>query len=107
MRLDTPYPSSPPFPTPSYSSTSTLPTPPPPSGLPAYAPMDGFHLTRAQLSAMPDPMTAHARRGAEFTFDGAAFLSLIESLREPSPPSPSAPPSTSTTATTLPPPQSP
>ena len=43
--------------------------------------MDGYHLTRAQLSAMPDPATAHARRGAEFTFDGAAFLSLISTLR--------------------------
>jgi pantothenate kinase len=46
-------------------------------------PMDGFHLTRAQLSAMPDPVRAHARRGAEFTFDGAAFLALVESLRAP------------------------
>ncbi|ERT02940.1 uncharacterized protein SPSK_09632 [Sporothrix schenckii 1099-18] len=46
-------------------------------------PMDGFHLTRAQLSAMPDPVRAHARRGAEFTFDGAAFLALVERLRAP------------------------
>lgn len=46
-------------------------------------PMDGFHLTRAQLSAMPDPERAHARRGAEFTFDGAAFLALVNSLRAP------------------------
>ena len=45
-------------------------------------PMDGFHLTRAQLSAMPDPAHAHARRGAEFTFDGAAFLRLVETLRQ-------------------------
>ncbi|EFX03494.1 kinase-related protein [Grosmannia clavigera kw1407] len=44
-------------------------------------PMDGFHLTRAQLSAMPDPERAHARRGAEFTFDGAAFLVLVQRLR--------------------------
>ncbi|KAI0393340.1 P-loop containing nucleoside triphosphate hydrolase protein [Xylariaceae sp. FL0594] len=49
----------------------------------AFVPMDGYHLTRAQLSAMPDPVTAHARRGAEFTFDGAAFLSLVKALREP------------------------
>lgn len=47
--------------------------------------MDGYHLTRAQLSAMPDPATAHARRGAEFTFNGSAFLSLIASLRSPDP----------------------
>lgn len=46
-------------------------------------PMDGFHLTRAQLSAMSDPVHAHARRGAEFTFDGGAFLRLVESLRTP------------------------
>lgn len=32
---------------------------------------------------MPDPVTAHARRGAEFTFDGAAFLRLVQRLREP------------------------
>lgn len=49
----------------------------------AYVPMDGYHLTRAQLSAMPDPAHAHARRGAEFTFDGASFLSLVTTLRDP------------------------
>lgn len=45
--------------------------------------MDGYHLTRAQLSAMPDPVLAHARRGAEFTFDGASFLRLVKTLRSP------------------------
>lgn len=45
--------------------------------------MDGYHLTRAQLSAMPDPQTAHARRGAAFTFDAPAFLELVKKLREP------------------------
>jgi pantothenate kinase len=45
--------------------------------------MDGYHLTRAQLSAMPDPETAHARRGAEFTFDGEGFLRLVQALRQP------------------------
>jgi len=45
--------------------------------------MDGYHLTRAQLSAMPDPNTAHARRGAAFTFDAPAFLKLVKQLREP------------------------
>lgn len=54
----------------------------------AFVPMDGYHLTRAQLSAMPDPATAHARRGAEFTFDGASFLKLVRALREPLPPVP-------------------
>ncbi|KAI2606435.1 phosphoribulokinase/uridine kinase [Hypoxylon fragiforme] len=54
-----------------------------------FVPMDGYHLTRAQLSAMPDPALAHARRGAEFTFDGSAFLSLVQSLRiAPPPPTP-------------------
>lgn len=46
-------------------------------------PMDGFHLTRAQLSAMPDPELAHARRGAEFTFDGQGFYELVKELRKP------------------------
>lgn len=45
--------------------------------------MDGYHYTRAQLDAMPDPALAHARRGAEFTFDGEAFLALIRRLKEP------------------------
>lgn len=45
--------------------------------------MDGYHLSRAQLSALPDPGTAHARRGAAFTFDGDSFLSLVRLLRQP------------------------
>lgn len=45
--------------------------------------MDGYHLSRAQLSALPDPTTAHARRGAVFTFDGTSFLTLVRKLREP------------------------
>lgn len=49
----------------------------------AFIPMDGYHLTREQLSAMPDPVTAHARRGAAFTFDAPAFLDLVQRLREP------------------------
>ncbi|TWU72449.1 hypothetical protein ED733_003692 [Metarhizium rileyi] len=48
-----------------------------------YVPMDGFHFTRAALSAMKDPANAHARRGAAFTFDAAKFLTLIQRLREP------------------------
>lgn len=46
-------------------------------------PMDGYHLTRAQLAAMPDPEHAFARRGAEFTFDGVKFLELVKKLRQP------------------------
>lgn len=49
----------------------------------AFIPMDGFHLSREQLSAMPDPDSAHARRGAAFTFDAPAFLALVKELRKP------------------------
>ncbi|USP76660.1 uncharacterized protein yc1106_03934 [Curvularia clavata] len=49
----------------------------------AFIPMDGFHLSRAQLDAMPDPDSAHARRGAAFTFDGDSFYALVKKLREP------------------------
>jgi len=53
------------------------------SPLAAFVPMDGYHLSRKQLDAMPDPVSAHARRGAAFTFDGESFLSLVKKLREP------------------------
>lgn len=56
---------------------------PPGDAIATFLPMDGYHLTRAQLSAMPDPHTAHFRRGAAFTFDAAAFLELVKKLREP------------------------
>ncbi|KAL4937965.1 hypothetical protein BDV06DRAFT_202005 [Aspergillus oleicola] len=49
----------------------------------ATIPMDGYHLTRAQLAQMPDPEMAAARRGAAFTFDGDKFLELVRALREP------------------------
>jgi pantothenate kinase len=45
--------------------------------------MDGFHYTRAQLDAMPDPREAHRRRGAAFTFDADAYAGLIAKLRAP------------------------
>jgi pantothenate kinase len=45
--------------------------------------MDGYHLSRAQLDAMPDSTNAHARRGAAFTFDGESFFKLVKKLREP------------------------
>ncbi|KAI4212484.1 MAG: hypothetical protein LQ351_004736 [Letrouitia transgressa] len=53
------------------------------AGIAAFVPLDGYHLSRAQLSALPDPTTAHARRGAAFTFDAAGFLRLVRALREP------------------------
>lgn len=42
---------------------------PPPA---AFIPMDGYHFSRKELDAMPDPKFAHDRRGAAFTFDGEA-----------------------------------
>lgn len=53
----------------------------------SYIPMDGYHLSRARLSSMPDPENAHARRGAAFTFDGDSFLALVKKLRSPLTPS--------------------
>lgn len=55
------------------------PTSPPPA---TFLPMDGFHLTRAELSALPNPSEAHFRRGASFTFSAPKFLTLVQALRE-------------------------
>jgi len=49
--------------------------------------MDGYHYYRSQLDTFPDPANAHARRGAAFTFDGSAFLSLVRQIRQPLTPS--------------------
>lgn len=46
-------------------------------------PLDGYHLTRAQLHAMPNPEEAVFRRGAPFTFDGQAYYELVKKLRRP------------------------
>ena len=43
--------------------------------------MDGFHLYRSQLDAMSDPAEAHARRGAPWTFDAAAFVDCVRWVR--------------------------
>jgi pantothenate kinase len=43
--------------------------------------MDGFHLTKAQLSQMPDPEKAFARRGAHWTFDGPGFVHKVRALK--------------------------
>ncbi|KAF9034659.1 P-loop containing nucleoside triphosphate hydrolase protein [Hymenopellis radicata] len=45
--------------------------------------MDGFHFTRAQLDAFPDPKLAHDRRGSHWTFDAAAYLAFMQTLRLP------------------------
>ena len=65
------------------ASAPTSAVPAPTDDIAIVVPLDGFHLTRAQLSAMPDPVTAHARRGAAFTFDAPAFLALVRRLRAP------------------------
>ncbi|KAH7908786.1 P-loop containing nucleoside triphosphate hydrolase protein [Hygrophoropsis aurantiaca] len=44
--------------------------------------LDGWHLTRAQLDAMPDPKFAHDRRGAHWTFDGASYVTFARLLRQ-------------------------
>lgn len=43
--------------------------------------MDGFHLSKAALSAMPDPEAAFARRGAPWTFDASALASRLQAVR--------------------------
>lgn len=45
--------------------------------------LDGYHLPRAALDRLSDPIIAHARRGAAFTFDAASFLQVVKRLREP------------------------
>lgn len=59
------------------------PSSPAPAPIAISLPMDGYHLTRAQLSALPNPTHAFARRGAAFTFDAYKFLSLVRALCEP------------------------
>ncbi|CDO70949.1 hypothetical protein BN946_scf184829.g58 [Trametes cinnabarina] len=48
-----------------------------------YVGLDGWHLTRAQLDAFPNPKLAHDRRGAHWTFDGEGYVAFIRALREP------------------------
>ena len=45
--------------------------------------LDGWHLTRAQLDAMPDPKLAHDRRGSHWTFDAHNYVTFIRQLKEP------------------------
>lgn len=46
-------------------------------------PLDGYHLTRKQLSELPNAEEAIFRRGAAFTFDAHSYLSLVEKVRQP------------------------
>jgi pantothenate kinase len=52
--------------------------------------LDGWHLTQAQLDALPDSKLAHDRRGSHWTFDGYGYVSFVRSLREPVSPGTSA-----------------
>ncbi|KAJ7267473.1 P-loop containing nucleoside triphosphate hydrolase protein [Mycena rebaudengoi] len=45
--------------------------------------LDGWHLTRAELSLFPDPKSAHERRGIHWTFDGPGYVTFVQSLRFP------------------------
>ncbi|KAK7675867.1 hypothetical protein QCA50_021199 [Cerrena zonata] len=44
--------------------------------------LDGWHFTRAQLDAMPDPKLAHDRRGAHWTFDGESYTDFMRELQK-------------------------
>lgn len=44
-------------------------------------PMDGFHLSRSQLDKMLNPVRAHRRRGAHWTFDALSFVQAVESAK--------------------------
>lgn len=45
---------------------------------------DGWHLPRSALDKFEDVKNAYDRRGAAFTFDGAAFSTFVQSLRSSS-----------------------
>ncbi|KFY69952.1 hypothetical protein V499_09604 [Pseudogymnoascus sp. VKM F-103] len=62
------------------SHAASNPSSPP---LAVYVPMDGFHLTRAQLSAMPNAAEAHERRGAPWTFDPQKLLDFVRAMKDP------------------------
>ncbi|KAL1406807.1 hypothetical protein Q8F55_006214 [Vanrija albida] len=47
--------------------------------------IDGWHYSQAQLRAMENPVHLFARRGAHFTFDGAAYAAFVGALDEPRP----------------------
>ena len=43
--------------------------------------MDGFHLSKAQLSQLANPEAALARRGAPWTFDALGFVDKVKQLK--------------------------
>ncbi len=44
-------------------------------------PCSGYHYYRRELDAMSDPAAMHARRGAHWTFNAAAFLAAMRRVR--------------------------
>lgn len=44
--------------------------------------MDGFHLSKAQLQALPNANKAFARRGAPWTFDSTAFIERVNKIKQ-------------------------
>ena len=53
-------------------------------GIAVLVGLDGWHLSRAALAAMPDPQLARDRRGAHWTFDGAGYVAFVRALRRDS-----------------------
>lgn len=47
-------------------------------------PMDGFHLYRHELDQLSDPLEAHRRRGAPFTFDADKLILLLKQIKNSS-----------------------
>jgi len=45
-------------------------------------PLDGYHYYRSELDAMENPLEAHARRGAPFTFNSRRFLNDLINARD-------------------------
>ncbi len=45
-------------------------------------PMDGFHLPREALDALPNKAEAYARRGAAWTYDAVGVLNLVHLLHQ-------------------------
>lgn len=50
----------------------------------AVLPQDGFHYYRDELKKFDNPEEAFERRGAPFTFNSAAFLTIVKKLKDPS-----------------------
>jgi pantothenate kinase len=51
------------------------------SGYASVVPMDGYHLTRAQLDQFHNPEEAHYRRGSPMTFDAYGVVDLAKRIR--------------------------